>query len=117
MGASASLQVRDDGSHLDFVSVSLKSGSKKQLLLDLAALLAPKAGVHERLISDILMERERLGSTGMGVGVAIPHGRLPGLDRVYEGFVKLSQPVDFDSIDNQPVDLVYLLLADRKSVV
>ena len=57
------------------------------------------------------MERERLGTTGVGNGIAIPHGKLPTLDRLYGLFARLERPVDFDSIDEQPVDLIFLLLA------
>ena len=58
-----------------------------------------------------MSERERLGTTGIGHGIAIPHGKLPGLERVYGVFARLERPVDFDAIDDQPVDLIYLLLA------
>ncbi len=97
--------------HPNRVLAAHRCGSKKQLLLDLAKVAAEVAGVHERQVFDILVERERLGSTGMGQGVAIPHGKLPGLDRVIEVFARIEKPVDFESIDGQPVDLVYLLLA------
>ena len=67
--------------------------------------------VSERQIFDVLLERERLGTTGVGNGIAIPHGKLPGLSRLYGLFARLEHPVDFDSIDEQPVDLIFLLLA------
>lgn len=95
----------------DRVVAACKAGSKKQLLGDLARVAAEVIGLHERQIFDVLVERERLGSTGMGAGVAIPHGKIVGLDRVYEFFARLERPIDFESIDNQPVDLVYVLLA------
>lgn len=97
--------------HPDKVLADLRAGSKKQVLADLAKAAAEIAGVHERVIFDILVERERLGSTGLGNGIAIPHGRIPGITRVYELFARLGTPVDFEALDNQPVDLIYLLLA------
>lgn len=101
--------------HPDRVLVSLRTGSKKQVLADLAKAVAEVAGVHERQVFDVLVERERLGSTAMGGGIAIPHGRIAGLDRVYEIFARMEKPVDFESLDNQPVDLVYLLLAPAEA--
>jgi PTS system nitrogen regulatory IIA component len=93
------------------VSSGLKATSKKKVLLELAARAAHITGLAERQIFDVLTERERLGTTGVGNGIAIPHGKLPGLDRLYGFFAQIDQPVDFDSIDGQPVDLVFLLLA------
>jgi len=93
------------------VSSDLKATSKKKVLLELAARAARITGLAERQIFDVLTERERLGTTGVGNGIAIPHGKLPGLDRLYGFFARIDQPVDFDSIDGQPVDLVFLLLA------
>ena len=66
---------------------------------------------RELLILETLMKREKLGSTGIGQGIAIPHGKLPSISRVYGLFARLAQPVDFDSVDGQPVDLVFVLLA------
>ena len=68
-------------------------------------------GIPERTIYDVLIERERLGSTGIGRGIGIPHGRLPGLDTLSGIFARLDRPVPFDAIDDQPVDLIFLLLA------
>jgi len=90
---------------------SLKAGSKKQLLQELARHAAAIAGLDERAVFDVLLERERLGTTGVGNGVAIPHGKLPDIDRLHGFFARLDQPVPFDAIDDQPVDLVILLLA------
>ncbi len=90
---------------------NFKVTSKKQALQELARLGAEIAGVGEREIFEILLERERLGTTGVGSGVAIPHGKLPGLKRLYGVFARLEQPIDFDSVDEQPVDLIFLLLA------
>jgi PTS system nitrogen regulatory IIA component len=99
----------------DRVVNGLKASSKKQLLQELAKLFAEVAALPERQIFDVLIERERLGTTGMGAGVAIPHGRMAGLSRVYEVFVRLDKPVNYDALDNQPVDLVYALLAPMEA--
>lgn len=94
---------------------ALKAASKKQALQELARKAADLTGQHERAIFDVLLERERLGTTGVGHGIAIPHGKLPGLTRVHGLFARLDKPIDFDSIDDQPVDLVFLLLAPDHS--
>jgi PTS system nitrogen regulatory IIA component len=96
---------------LQGVLANLKAGSKKQLLQELAAVAANETGIHERTIFDVLLERERLGSTGVGKGIAIPHGKLSDIDRLYGVFARLPSAVDFEAIDEQPVDLIFLLLA------
>jgi PTS system nitrogen regulatory IIA component len=93
------------------VIVNLRAGNKRQVLLELARKAATLTGLAEDAIYEVLNEREHLGTTGIGHGIAIPHGKLPGLDRVHGVFAKLERPVDFDAIDNQPVDLIFLLLA------
>ena len=93
------------------VAASLKVNSKKQLLHDLSAHAARLTGLDERAVFESLLQRERLGSTGIGEGIAIPHGKLPGLDRLFGFMARLDKPVDFESLDGQPVDLVFLLLA------
>ena len=90
---------------------SLRASSKKQALLELAARAAAICGRNEREILEVLMQRERLGSTGIGSGIAIPHGKLAKLDRLYGVFARLERPIDFESLDGQPVDLMFLLLA------
>ena len=90
---------------------SLRVHSKKQLLQELASRASGLAGLPERRIFETLFERERLGSTGMGQGIAIPHGRLAGLPRIVGLFARLETPIAYDAIDDQPVDLVFLLLA------
>lgn len=90
---------------------SLRASSKKQALQDLAKKASEITGQHERTVFEVLMERERLGTTGVGNGIAIPHGKLPGLEKLYGVFARVEQPVDFQAIDDQPVDLVFLLLA------
>jgi nitrogen PTS system EIIA component len=90
---------------------ALKVNSKKQALQELAARAAELTGRGEREILEILQQREKLGSTGVGNGIAIPHGKLPKLDRLFGLFARLDRAIDFESLDGQPVDLVFLLLA------
>ncbi|GAB6053049.1 PTS IIA-like nitrogen regulatory protein PtsN [Magnetospira thiophila] len=97
------------------VIADLKATSKKQALQELAKRAADITGLHERAIFDVLLERERLGTTGVGNGIAIPHGKLPSLERLYGIFARLENPIDFDSIDEHPVDLVFLLLAPESA--
>jgi len=99
----------------DRVVAHLKATSKKQALQELARRAAAFTGLHERAIFEVLLERERLGTTGVGHGIAIPHGKLPSLDRLYGLFARLDAPIDFDAIDEQPVDLVFLLLAPESA--
>lgn len=95
----------------DGVIAGLKATSKKQALQELAARASRLTGLAERVIFDTLLERERLGSTGVGNGIAIPHGRLPGLTRLHGLFARAEVPVEFDAIDDVPVDLIFVLLA------
>jgi nitrogen PTS system EIIA component len=90
---------------------ALRAGNKRQVLQEVARRAAAMTAVPERAIYDVLNERERLGTTGIGAGIAIPHGKLAGLPRLYGVFARLERPVDFEAIDDQPVDLVFLLLA------
>ena len=89
----------------------LKASSKKQVLQELARHAAQITGVPDKKIFETLLERERLGSTGIGNGIAIPHGRLGDFKRLYGVFARLDKQIDFDSIDEQPIDLIFLLLA------
>jgi nitrogen PTS system EIIA component len=89
---------------------SLKTKNKKQLLQELSAQAARATGLQERDVFDVLWQRERLGSTGLGQGVAIPHGKLAGLNRIVGIFARLSEPIEFDAVDGEPVDIVFLLL-------
>jgi len=89
----------------------VKASGKKALLAELAAKAAQLYKLDERRLFDRLLERERLGSTGIGGGIAIPHGRMPSLAKPVGLFARLAHPVDFDSIDERPVDTVFLLLA------
>lgn len=93
------------------VLASLKAQNKKQLLVELSQAMANRVAIDHRLIFETLLKREKLGSTGIGQGIAIPHGKVATLNRVYGLFARLSTPVDFDSVDGQPVDLVFVLLA------
>ena len=90
---------------------ALKVNSKKQILQELAAKAAELCGQGERTILEILQQREKLGSTGVGNGIAIPHGKLPKLNKLFGLFARLERPIDFEALDGQPVDLVLLLLA------
>ncbi len=93
------------------VVANLRVTSKKQALQELAKRAAELTTQPERAIFEVLIERERLGSTGVGNGIAIPHGKLPDLDRLYALFARLETPINFDAIDEQPVDLICVLLA------
>ena len=99
----------------DCVIPKLSVSSKKQALRELAAYAAKHTGQLEQQIFDALLERERLGTTGVGGGVAIPHGKLPELEKLYGLFARLDKPIDFESIDDQPVDLIFLLLAPESA--
>ena len=89
----------------------LRATGKKQALQELAHLAAARTVLPERAIFDVLLERERLGTTGVGRGIAIPHGKLAGLERIHGLFARLEQKIDYDAIDGEKVDLVFLLLA------
>jgi PTS system nitrogen regulatory IIA component len=89
----------------------LKASSKKQALQELARKAAEVSGLEQREVFDVLLERERLGTTGVGGGIAIPHGKLASLDQLRGVFARADRAIDFDSIDDRPVDLIFLLLA------
>ena len=94
---------------------SVVAQSKKQTLQDVCAVAARLTGVPDREVFDTILQRERLGSTGVGHGIAIPHGKLRTLDRLVGVFARLARPVEFDALDDQPVDLVFLLLAPESA--
>lgn len=97
---------------LEGVILDLKScRSKRQVLKELARQAGGLTGVNQQRLLDALLERERLGTTGIGHGIAIPHAKLDEIDRVVGLFARLDQPVDFESLDDQPSDLIFLLLA------
>ena len=95
----------------DAIKPGLPGGSKKALFQQLANLAAQQLGVDSAAVLLSLSEREQLGSTGFGHGVAIPHGKVEGLRRIYCLFARLSEPLDYKAIDGRPVDLIFLLLS------
>ncbi len=99
----------------DGVVPSLKVSSKKQALQELAQLAGKVTGLSSRDVFETLLQRERLGSTGLGHGIAIPHGKLPGLERLHGIFARLDTPIEFDALDGQRVDLIFLLLAPESA--
>ncbi|MCQ0989517.1 PTS IIA-like nitrogen regulatory protein PtsN [Jiella marina] len=95
----------------DAILPALRANSKKQVLQEMAAKAAEITGLPEREIFETILGREKLGSTAVGNGIAIPHGKLAALDKIVGIFARLSRPADFDALDDQPVDIVFLLLA------
>ena len=93
------------------IVANLKATSKKQALQEMSKRIAEVTGENERDIFDVIIEREKLGTTGVGDGIAIPHGKLETLQRLHGLFARLERPINFDSIDERPVDLIFLLLA------
>jgi nitrogen PTS system EIIA component len=101
--------------HAGSVLSPLNAQNKKQLLTEIAAALAAAAGVEARPVFEALLQREKLGSTGLGQGIAIPHGRIVGLKKVYGVFARLSHAIPFDATDGEPVDLVFALASPPQS--
>ncbi len=97
------------------VIARLRATSKKQALQELARRAAELTGQSERDIFSTLMKRERLGTTGVGNGIAIPHGKLAELEQMFGIFARLEHPIDFEAIDDRPVDLIFLLLAPEEA--
>ncbi|MEK9673252.1 MAG: PTS IIA-like nitrogen regulatory protein PtsN [Rhodospirillaceae bacterium] len=95
----------------DRVIENLRASSKKQALQELARVVALRTDLEERQVFDVLMEREKLGTTGVGNGIAIPHGKLAEVENLVGVFARMEKPIDFQAIDEQPVDLIFLLLA------
>ncbi|MEL6386291.1 MAG: PTS sugar transporter subunit IIA [Pseudomonadota bacterium] len=93
------------------VLAGIDAAGRKQVIVALAEALAEKLSVDAREVIDAVMEREHLGSTGVGDGVAIPHARVHGIEAPVGAFVRLGTPVDFDAVDERPCDLVFMLLA------
>ncbi|ODT62892.1 PTS IIA-like nitrogen regulatory protein PtsN [Phenylobacterium sp.] len=93
------------------IAARASAPSKRQALTAVADIAARNFGIDVAVILEALSEREAAGSTGVGYGVAVPHARLPGLDRMRGVFVRLDQPVEFESVDEQPVDLIFALFA------
>ena len=94
---------------------NVQASNKRELVQILSSKIANLSGLDERVIFDAVWERENLGSTGYGDGVAFPHARIEGLDKVSALFARLDEPVDFDSLDGKPVDLVFLLISPENS--
>lgn len=97
------------------ISPRVSAASKRQALGVISEIAARTFGLKAPEVFDALMEREAAGSTGVGHGVAVPHARLPGLDRLRGIFVRLEQPIEFDALDDKPVDLVFALLSPPAS--
>lgn len=89
----------------------LRANGKKHALQELSHHAAQLTGLDERELFEALMQRERLGSTGIGDGIAIPHGRMAGIDRLTGVFARAEKPIDFDALDGQPVDILFVLIA------
>lgn len=99
----------------DAIIPDLRVSSKKQLLQSVAEKASALTGLSARAVFDTILQRERLGSTGVGKGIAIPHGKFPGFDRITGVFARLHTPIDFEALDDQPVDIVFLLLAPESA--
>ncbi|MGB7432159.1 MAG: PTS IIA-like nitrogen regulatory protein PtsN [Ahrensia sp.] len=99
----------------DAVITDIKASSKKQVLQALSEKASELTGLSAREIFDTIVQREKLGSTGVGNGVAIPHGKFGKYDRITGVFVRLEEPVDFDALDDQPVDMIMMLLAPEEA--
>jgi len=95
----------------DAIKTALPGGNKRSLLQQLANAAAQRVNVDPSVVLASLTEREQLGSTGFGQGVAIPHGKIEGLGRIYGMFARVAEAVDYKAIDGRPVDLVFLLLS------
>jgi PTS system nitrogen regulatory IIA component len=95
----------------DAITTKLSAGNKRSLLQQLSNLAAQRLSVDSGRIQASVVEREQLGSTGFGQGVAIPHGKIESLDRIYGLFARLAEPIDYKAIDGRPVDLIFLLLS------
>jgi len=90
---------------------ALRVATKKQALQEISEKAAELSGLSAREIFDALLQRERLGSTGVGGGIAIPHGKLPRAEHIFAIFARLERPIDYDALDGDPVDLIFLLIA------
>tara|TARA_B100000214_G_scaffold131132_1_gene93216 strand:- start:358 stop:900 length:543 start_codon:yes stop_codon:yes gene_type:complete len=97
------------------ISPTLRVTSKKHALQEISKRVAESYSLTEREIFETLLAREKLGSTGVGNGIAIPHGKIKNLDCLRGYFVRLERPVEFDAVDERPVDLIFLLLAPEEA--
>lgn len=94
---------------------ALKAPSKKQALAEISERASEISGLEAREIFDSLVHRERLGSTGIGEGIAIPHGKSARLKRIFAVFARLERPIDFEALDGAPVDLIFLIMTPETS--
>ena len=101
----------DDFLSPDHLVLSFPGSDKHRLFQDLATLASGATGLDREQILGAIEQREKLGTTGIGDGIAIPHARMPGLDRLTGFFVRLATPIEYDALDDAPVDLVFLLIA------
>lgn len=97
------------------VLAGLKPQNKKQLLQELSQAMAGRIAIDHRVIFETLLKREKLGSTGLGQGIAIPHGKLAKCNRIFGVFARLDKPIDFEALDDAPVDLIFLLIAPENA--
>jgi PTS system nitrogen regulatory IIA component len=97
----------------DAIVSSLRANSKKATLGELCERAGAVYGLDAKAVLEAVTERERLGSTGIGKGIAIPHGKLADCPRLFGVFARLERPIPFDAVDGEPVDLAFLLLAPR----
>jgi nitrogen PTS system EIIA component len=93
------------------ILTGVKAQNKKALLQELSQAMGKLIAVDHRIVFETLNTREKLGSTGIGQGIAIPHGKFAAVNRVYGLFARLAQPIDYDAVDGQPVDLIFVLAA------
>ena len=103
--------------HSDAIIYPLMAEGRQHIIRQMSEVLAEATGLDARDILEAVMERERLGSTGIGEGVAIPHARIEGLDRAIGAFARLGAAVDFDAIDDRPCDLIFMLLAPNGEAI
>ena len=99
----------------DMILTEVKADSKRQLLAQLSELAAKKIGTDKSVVFEAILERENLGSTGYGNGVAFPHARIEGINSVLSVFARLQKPSDFDAVDSQPVDIIAFLVSPENS--
>lgn len=100
---------------LDLIKVDLKAKNKKEVLEELASMVSEKENLDQGQLVSVLEEREKLGSTGIGDGIAIPHGKLKNLDKLVASFGRSKKGVDFESIDGKPTHIFILLMAPENT--
>jgi PTS system nitrogen regulatory IIA component len=97
------------------IVLGLAAGNKKRLFEEVGQLFEQDCGISPALVFDSLFAREKLGSTGLGQGIAIPHGRIKGLKEAAGAFIRLSEPIEFDAPDGRPVSLLFVLLVPEQA--